>query len=103
MVKSDKVQAETPETTGYYAIKCKCDNCGYEGETQIKKGEKVPNKILCPNCECYAASKYIPVKIDYNKEKDKWVRDNYPWIPYNPIVINPPDFPKPFEIWCGVV
>jgi hypothetical protein len=99
MVNTGKVQE-------YYIIKCKCNNCGYEGEAQVKKGEEVPKDILCPNCECYTAHKSIPIKIDYNKEYDKlryWnPRNDWPWIHLEPITIQPSTFPKPLEVWCTI-
>lgn len=71
MVMGTRTKTIDDETQEYYTIKCKCDNCGYEGEVQLKKGEEVPKEIMCPNCECYTAHKYIPIKVnDYKKLED---------------------------------
>ena len=104
--RSKMVDAEFAKVVVKYSIICKCDNCGYEGQVELNKGEEVPKTIQCPNCECFTAHKYNPkvIKVDYNKPfMTEWI----PCCPSPPIIINPPPEPldpfKTYPIWCGIV
>ena len=52
------------ETTGYpiqtsewsadtYSFRAYCQNCGRDSDWRQKKGYLVPDRVTCPNCECY--------------------------------------------------
>ena len=43
----------TPNTDdNCYTASVLCDNCGFEGDTQIRKGTRVEKQAACPTCGC---------------------------------------------------
>ena len=59
---------------GTYSIEYHCDNCGYSGAKQVKKGERRPSSVTCDNCLCSATT-------------------SVPWGPPKPRY---PKYPKPY-------
>jgi len=76
-----------------YACKVKCNNCDFNGEVDITKGETIVNVLMvlpCPNCGCETLEKFKQIQSPiilskpsnpYNplvsREKDKYLKDMF--------------------------
>jgi len=49
-----------PYSNTVYTVPATCLNCGHRGRITVQKGVAVPDKALCPNCEC---STFDPKRI----------------------------------------
>ena len=60
---------KTEDVRGTYTIQYKCNNCNGQGQKDFFKGEFVPDKFMCPNCECETAKQHIPITTSLNWDR----------------------------------